>query len=327
VIEFTTDALEAAARQRGLVFPRAVLSQVVAALDAGKHIMLTGAPGTGKTSLAYLVADLAKAAVLCTGFMAVTASSDWDVGETVGRYAQTPEGAAFQPGVFLQSIQSGRWLVIDELNRADFDRAFGPLFTVLSGQAVTLPFKQAGHTQPLAIVPAGAEAPADADPIRVPGPWRLLATMNEFDKQTLYRLSYALMRRFAFIEVEAGSDEMIRELVAGAGGFVAELLPVRQFLDLGPAVFMDAARYAARRAEDRDASRSRVLFECFYSYLLPQLDRLGDRGARDLFDALVGVFEPPELSRLRRALEKVLGAGPGPASEPPPSALALRGVG
>jgi len=31
-------------------------------------------------------------------------------------------------------------LVIDELNRADIDKAFGQLFTVLSGQSVQLPY-------------------------------------------------------------------------------------------------------------------------------------------------------------------------------------------
>jgi energy-coupling factor transporter ATP-binding protein EcfA2 len=310
VIEFTTDALEEAALRDGLVFPRVVLSQVVAALDAGKHIMLTGPPGTGKTSLAYLVADVARTAVLNTGFLAVTASSDWDVSDTVGRYTATPEGAAFQPGVFLQAIQTGRWLVVDELNRADFDKAFGPLFTVLAGQSVTLPFKQKGHTKPLSIVPAGAPTPDDTDPVRVPGPWRVIATMNEFDKDTLYRLSYALMRRFAFIEVEAPPDDVLCELVGGPGSIIADLMPVRRFVDLGPAVFMDAARYAARRSADPEVSRSRVLFECFYSYLLPQLDRIGERGARDLFEALAPRLDGPELHSLRRAVRKVLGAGP-----------------
>lgn len=310
VIEFTTDVLEEAALRNGLVFPRQVLSQVVAALDAGKHIMLTGSPGTGKTSLAYLVADVARAAVLCTGFLAVTASTDWDVGDTVGRYANTPEGAAFQPGVFVQAVQTGRWLVIDELNRADFDRAFGPLFTVLAGQPVTLPFKQTGHTLPLSIVPAGAPAPEDTDPVRVPGPWRVLATMNEFDKETLYRLSYALMRRFAFIEVDAPPDDVMCELVGGPGSVVADLLPIRRFVDLGPAVFMDAARYAIRRSADPDVTRSRVLFEAFYSYLLPQLDRIGERASRDLFEILAPRFDAPELTSVRRAMHKVLGTGP-----------------
>ena len=312
---FTTQNVAQLAQQRGLIFPSYVIAEVVAALDAGKHIMLTGPPGTGKTSLAYVAADAARQAVLCTGHLAVTASSDWGIGETVGRYTDSPEGAVFQPGVFLQALESGAWLVIDELNRADFDTAFGPLFTVLANQSVTLPFKQAGHSKPISIVPTHAPAPPDTEEIRVPADWRMIATMNEFDKETLYRLAYALMRRFAFIEVEAPSDDVIRALVQGPGEVVADLLPVRKFVELGPAVFVDAARYAARRAEDPDTSRSRVVFETFYSYLLPQLDQLDDRDAKELFDALAPLLDAPELNSLRRAVRKVLGSGAADAVE------------
>ena len=47
----------------------------------------------------------------------------------------------FRDGLFLEAIREGRWLVIDELNRSNFDRAFGQLFTVLSGQSVVLPYE------------------------------------------------------------------------------------------------------------------------------------------------------------------------------------------
>ncbi len=199
--EFTTGELAARTAELGLVFPRHLLAEVVSVLDTGRNVMLTGPPGTGKTLLAYAVANLARDAVRCTGYVAVTASADWTERETIGHYIDSPGGPVFQPGAFLDAIQSGQWLVIDELKRADFDRAFGPLFTVLANQPVILPYKQAGHREPLSIVPAGTEAPSSTDVILMPRHWRMAATMNQFDRAMLHWLSYALMRRFAFIEV------------------------------------------------------------------------------------------------------------------------------
>ena len=309
---FSADDLQARAAERGLLYPRHLLAELVAALDSGRHVMLTGVPGTGKTSLAYVLADLARDTVRCTGYLAVTASADWGERHTVGHYADTPEGVVFQPGVFLDAIQSGRWLIIDELNRADFDRAFGPLFTVLANQPVTLPYKPAGHPAPISIVPAGTPIPPHTDAIAVPRHWRIVATMNDFDRSTLHKLSYALMRRFAFIEVEAAPDEVVHRLISGPGDVIAALLPVRRFVDLGPAVFVDAARFAARRLSDRCATPSRVLFEAFFAFILPQLDRLDDRQGRELFEALAPRLDPPEARQLGQAIRKTIGA-PAPA--------------
>jgi MoxR-like ATPase len=311
VANFTADDLAARAADRGLLFPRHLLAELVAALDSGRHILLTGVPGTGKTSLAYVLADLARESVRCTGYLAVTASAEWSERQTVGHYADTPEGVVFQPGVFLEAIQSGRWLIIDEFNRADFDRAFGPLFTVLANQPVTLPYKRAGHTDPLSIVPAGAAVPPHTDAITVPRHWRIVATMNDFDRSTLHKLSYALMRRFAFIEVDAAPDEVVYRLMPSAGDLVAGLFPVRRFVDLGPAIFVDAARFATRRLKDRDVTPSRVLFEAFFAFVLPQLDQLEDRQGRELFEVLAPQFDPPEARQLGVAIRKTIGPPSG----------------
>ena len=61
--------------------------------------------------------------------------------------------------------------------------------------------------------------------IRVPANWRIIATMNVFDKNLLFDMSYALMRRFAFIEVGTPCDEAYEKLLQGPGGIVAKLLP------------------------------------------------------------------------------------------------------
>ncbi len=305
-MNFTAKELGVAAEHKRLFFPDHVLDQLVAALDAGKNVVLTGPPGTGKTSLAYLAAEVAQKSMLCTGYLPTTATTEWTTFETIGGFQPTAEGLIFRPGMFVDAIESGRWLVIDELNRSNFDRAFGQLFTVLSGQPVVLPFKRGGRVQPISLVPPGVEAPDETDAIRLPASWRILATMNVFDKNLLFEMSYALMRRFAFIEVTCPSDETYHELLEGPGDIVRDLLPLRRFRDLGPAVYLDAAKFAVRRGEDGPDS-SRLLYEIFYAYFLPQFEGIDDERAIELYHMVADLLGDIEQVELRRTIGQVLG--------------------
>jgi MoxR-like ATPase len=303
---FTREELARVCEDEGMHFPEHVVDQLVAAVDAGKHVILTGPPGTGKTTLAYLASEVARRAMFCTGYLPTTATTEWTTFETIGGLQPTPDGLIFRPGLFVEAIETGRWLVIDELNRSNFDRAFGQLFTVLSGSAVVLPYKRKGQSRPLAIVPAGVEPPEDTDIIRVPANWRIIATMNVFDKNLLFEMSYALMRRFAFIEVGTPPDNAYRKLLSGPGGAtVVKLLPLRQLTDLGPAVFLDAAKYAARRARD-GVTDSRVLYEVFYAYFLPQFEGVEERRATTLYRLVAEHLDSDEQLEAQRTIADVL---------------------
>ena len=115
----------------------AVYRQINAALMSGKqHIMLYGPPGTGKTTLARWIA-----ATLTGGkWTLITGSADWSSQDIIGGYQPVGSGSvAFIPGVLLRNFDHP--LIIDELNRCDIDKVIGPLFTVLSGQQTTLPYR------------------------------------------------------------------------------------------------------------------------------------------------------------------------------------------
>jgi len=191
--------------------------QALAALRAGMHVIFTGAPGTGKTSLAVLLCDKA-------GFPSWTASAtdQWTTFDTIGGYfpAVHREGAGeqldFLPGHIVETIEQRKCLVIDEINRADIDKAFGEMFTLLSGQPVTLPFRRRdadGNFRRLRLVHGPSLQESDLEPIQVPPWWRILGAMNDADKQSLKQLSYAFMRRFAFVSVPAPPPDAYEGLI------------------------------------------------------------------------------------------------------------------
>ena len=285
-----------------------VYRQINAALASGKqHIMLYGPPGTGKTTLARWIASN------LTGgqWILVTGSSDWSSQDIIGGYQPVGGGSvAFIPGVLLRNFD--RPLIIDELNRCDIDKVIGPLFTVLSGQQTTLPYRlniEKADSLQYVILPESKPSPAEHE--FAPGPaWRLLATINSIDKAALYQMSYALSRRFGWVYVDAPRDtkgfitaylrkedptlDVPADATCPLAAFWSKINEVRV---LGPAPIIDTIK-AVQAMEDEaeffaappSKGMREALLDAIDMVLLPMLDGILVQEAEELSDAAIDAF-------------------------------------
>lgn len=242
-------------RLPGIELPPSVLAEAVTALRSGKHLLLSGPPGTGKSTVAAALCR----AVRDEQFDIATATADWTTFDTIGGYLPSQGGQlVFQPGIVLRCLQRGWWLVVDELNRADIDKAFGPLFTLLAGtgsdrpnEGVVLPFTGKDGKN---IELTWAETRADgAGPYVLTPAWRLIGTLNVSDKATLFQLSFAFLRRFAVVDVPLPPEPAYTALFRSRCEDVpepqrSEIVRAAMLLafgrrQLGPAILLDIARF------------------------------------------------------------------------------------
>jgi DNA polymerase III delta prime subunit len=273
-------------------FDDAIYRQIKAAVESGKqHLMFYGPPGTGKTELARYVATKIAPDL---DYTMLTGSADWSSQDLIGGYQPMGDGKiSFIPGILLKNFDKP--LIIDELNRCDIDKVLGPLFTVLSKSETTLPYRvdvtkrESDHYRIL-----GEYDPEAKDPVYSPHPnWRIIATINTIDKASLYQMSYALSRRFAWIFVDFPADlnAFIRDFLAlrkiavnvPAGGFVLKRIwdTVNGRRPMGPAPFIDVIGYCRAMNTAFDFATTAPSVDAVTTYLdafrvnvMPMLDGL-----------------------------------------------------
>jgi len=251
-------AIRSAAEERGLRLPAGVYAAVAPAL-AGGHVVLVGPAGSGKTTLALAIAKAAARTGRTDGATVVTAGHRWSARDTVGR----PGDEEWERGAVVDAAARGRWLIVDELDRARLDRALGELSSFLAGVPVALP--------------EGEAAPPDD--------WRIVATAGRGG----LRGSAPLVRRFAHVRVPAPAEADLHAAIDAAAGrdpvaaaAVKRLLGARDLGPLGAGTFLAAARFAAARNAAAAADEVTLAREALVAHVAPLLPGLDDEGRRRL---------------------------------------------
>jgi MoxR-like ATPase len=297
-----------------------VYRQIEAAVNSGKrHIILYGPPGTGKTTLAeYLARELSERDDGDGSYLMLTASSSWSAQDLVGGYQPMGGGnIGFIPGALLRDFDKP--VIIDELNRCPIDKVLGPLFSILSGQASVLPCRvdisdpqsrfHVIYPEPKAHMDQHEHAPKPA--------WRLICTLNTYDKTQLGQISYALSRRFSWIKIgaPANPDDFVLEISTHLGISVPDPIAanpvaamwraVNQAREIGGAPVIDFLKTLSNldskvplfELPSRDAAP--LFLAAFRTCILPLMDGLSPREASNLAS---GIAEAWNLDRESSAL-------------------------
>jgi MoxR-like ATPase/transposase-like protein len=288
------------------------VSQMCVALNQGKNVLLVGPPGTGKTTLGHLVARFVERKGFSAGVMFTTATAEWTTLETVGGYFPRPDSSlCFRPGAFLEAIRQAKWLVVDELNRSDVDKAMGEFFTLISGHSVELPHRigESGiRLLPWSRYDRSREW-RQYDYF-VPVSWRLIATMNLYDKSTLFSMSHALTRRFAVVDIDIPEVTIFKRLInkwtngnedlrEALNGLIDNKTALTRYRPLGPAMIKDICSYVQLR-NDKDIEKA--LAEAFCLFHLPQFDGLFEEHLEEICPELKSQFTSTWDGILRRRL-------------------------
>ena len=278
-----------------------VVKRIINHLIASKNVILVGAPGTGKTDLARrLLRVLGRKIIGMAEPVEAVASYEWGRYEVIGgnSLSQDEKGNyIFHYGCVTKAIKEGKFLLIDEFNRADMNKAFGEMFLAVDHGRIELREDEKPSDQINTSNNYGTTTPF----IPVPPLFRMICTMNDYDKSILNDLSYGLLRRFAFVEIDIPSDRSalkdmiiqrikmdlanldnnfviakslseVDEIIERFIDFIFELSPMRK---LGVSTILDIIRYMVTGMAIRNEQNYQKLFnEAMIDYVLPQFDRL-----------------------------------------------------
>lgn len=208
---------------------RDLQSTIKSLLESNLQVILTGAPGTGKTYAAKKVAqDISKDEWIVEKDAQGNETGKWEYGRiasvqfhpgydysdfVIGMKpvlvsGKTSVSYAWKDGLFKKfaakakgDLEHNYVFLIDEINRADLSRVFGELFSLLE-EEYRYPN---GKGSDFILLPNGER-------FSIPKNLYIIGTMNDIDR-SVESMDFALRRRFAWYEVTADMSEGILDAV------------------------------------------------------------------------------------------------------------------
>lgn len=184
--------------KRGVVGRDNEIKSILAAMDAGKHILLEGPPGTSKSTLLRSIAKEAN-----IPFYIVEGNIDLTPAKLVGYFnpakvmADNYQPEYFEKGPLTKAMLEGGILYIEEFNRMPADVS-NVLITPMEEGEMNIP---------------------RYGTVRAIWPFTVIAAQNPYDDVGTVRVSRAFMDRICLIKMDYQTEEEERDIVFQKTGF------------------------------------------------------------------------------------------------------------